>query len=236
MEALLVATCDTGLAGICASAAAISQLSVTTTASVEQAVAACRLSSFSVGLVDASLPGGFCDVIGAISASGQGASAIVLSRWPSRSELSAALRAGAVGYLDSSVRPDALATALRGVLAGEAAITGQWTRVLLEEFRHCEEQSRTGGRERLSERELLVLQLLAEGCSTAEIGMRLYIAKVTVRSHIASILHKLEVADRAAAVALFKLAAERPTGIADPAAISPADRRLGGGSLADRAS
>ena len=56
----------------------------------------------------------------------------------------------------------------------------------------------------LSDREREVMELLARGCSTAEIGRRLFIAKSTVRSHIAAIVRKLPAKDRASAVALLR--------------------------------
>ena len=61
----------------------------------------------------------------------------------------------------------------------------------------------------LSSREREVMDLLARGCSTAEIGRQLFIAKSTVRSHIAAIVHKLPAKDRAAAVALLRASEEK---------------------------
>jgi len=60
----------------------------------------------------------------------------------------------------------------------------------------------------LSSREREVIELLARGCSTAEIGRKLFIAKSTVRSHIAAIVHKLPAKDRAAAVDLLRASHE----------------------------
>ncbi len=56
----------------------------------------------------------------------------------------------------------------------------------------------------LSDREREVMELLARGCSTAEIGRRLFISKSTVRSHISAIVHKLPAKDRTSAVALLR--------------------------------
>jgi DNA-binding NarL/FixJ family response regulator len=68
----------------------------------------------------------------------------------------------------------------------------------------------------LSSREREVMELLAGGCSTAEIGRRLFIAKSTVRSHIAAIVHKLPVKDRATAVALLRASDKEEEHLADP--------------------
>jgi DNA-binding NarL/FixJ family response regulator len=54
---------------------------------------------------------------------------------------------------------------------------------------------------KLSPKELEVLQLLAEGLTNSEIGERMYVSPLTVKTHVTRILTKLEVKDRAAAVA-----------------------------------
>jgi DNA-binding NarL/FixJ family response regulator len=67
-------------------------------------------------------------------------------------------------------------------------------------------QKADGSRSRsdFSSREREVMELLVQGCSTAEIGRQLFIAKSTVRSHIAAIVQKLPAKDRASAVALLR--------------------------------
>ena len=61
---------------------------------------------------------------------------------------------------------------------------------------------------RLTEREAEVLALMAEGLSTTEIAERLFLAQVTVRTHIAAVLKKLRVRDRKAAIRLARGASE----------------------------
>jgi DNA-binding NarL/FixJ family response regulator len=60
-----------------------------------------------------------------------------------------------------------------------------------------------GAERRLTSREWEVLELLAQGCSTARIAAKLVLSASAVRVHIASIVHKLEVSDRSAAARVF---------------------------------
>jgi DNA-binding NarL/FixJ family response regulator len=118
-----------------------------------------------------------------------------------------ALQAGASGYLLKDMDPDRMPQALEGVLAGEAALPRTLVSRVLEEFRGRTRRrgivARRGPASALSSREWEVLDLLGDGCSTSEIAERLFISTATVRSHVASVLRKLRVADRAQAVELM---------------------------------
>ena len=112
--------------------------------------------------------------------------------------LLAAIRGGAAGYLLKSEPPERIAEFLRGVAQGEAALSGEVARRLLD-------QVREGGSARgvpdeiaasLSARELEVLLLLDEHLATDEIAGRLFISEHTVRSHVKSLLRKLNVSSR----------------------------------------
>jgi DNA-binding NarL/FixJ family response regulator len=118
-----------------------------------------------------------------------------------------ALRAGASGYLLKDIRREQLPEALRVVLAGDAPLPANLVARLIEEFRARENRKRLllahePGLE-LRRREWEVLELLREGLTTGEIARRLFIAEVTVRSHVSAILKALRVPDRAAAVKLL---------------------------------
>jgi DNA-binding NarL/FixJ family response regulator len=127
-------------------------------------------------------------------------------------DLFAALRAGASGYLLKDMDADRLASALKGVLRGEAAVPRTLVARVLEEFRASERRPslpaavRRGAR--LTRRESEVLQLLREPLSTAAIAARLGVSPVTVRRHVSSILAKLRVADRGAMARLLEQGAE----------------------------
>ena len=113
-----------------------------------------------------------------------------------------ALRAGAVGYVRKDLDYGPLARALRGALAGEAAISRQLgTRLIDELYRQAEPHARlrpAGGA--LTGREWEVLDLLIDGAGTAEIAQRLGLALETVRSHVKHVLRKLGVGTRGEAI------------------------------------
>jgi DNA-binding NarL/FixJ family response regulator len=123
---------------------------------------------------------------------------VVLTASGTEENLLAAIRGGAAGYLLKSEPPERIAEFLRGVGHGQAALSGEVARRLLE-------QVREGGIGRgvpdtiaasLSARELEVLLLLDEHLGTDEIASRLFISEHTVRSHVKSLLRKLGVSSR----------------------------------------
>lgn len=118
-----------------------------------------------------------------------------------------ALRAGASGYLLKDTDPGRLPHALRGVLNGEAALPRPLVARLIDEFRDRGRYRRVpvlGTRgTMLTSREWEVLELLREGLSTKEIAERLFLSPATIRSHVAAILRKLKVPDRAAAIRML---------------------------------
>jgi len=123
-------------------------------------------------------------------------------------DIFAALRAGAHGYLLKTMNLKRLPDALHGVCSGEAAMPRALVARVLEQFHGHGPRWRslaaaeTG--ERLTSREWEVLELLAQRRSTAEIAQRLVLSASAVRAHITSIVRKLAVADRAAAAELFR--------------------------------
>jgi DNA-binding NarL/FixJ family response regulator len=109
-----------------------------------------------------------------------------------------ALKAGASGFLLKDASREQLTGAVRVVSAGETLLAPAITRRLIEDF--CRGPApgmvNTDATERLSERELGVVQLVAQGQSNAEIAAKLYLSQATVKSHIARILSKLDLRDR----------------------------------------
>jgi len=161
-----------------------------------------------VCLLDVRMPGG-----GGVAAAAEiarrlpEASIVMLTVSRDDADLFDALRAGAQGYLLKDIERTRLPAALRSVLAGEAQLPASLVARVLEEFRERQGHRRALLRERpavqLRRREWEVLELLRDGLTTAEIANRLFVAEVTVRSHVSAILRKLRVPDRAAAVRLL---------------------------------
>jgi DNA-binding NarL/FixJ family response regulator len=127
-------------------------------------------------------------------------------------EMFDALRAGADGYLLKTTSAGRFPEAVRGLLAGEAALPRTLTARLIKEFRHRELPQHmavaVGNRAvELTARQYEVLEHLRDGDCTATIAGRLGISVVTVRRHISAIMAKLGVADRVSALQLL----DRPT-------------------------
>jgi DNA-binding NarL/FixJ family response regulator len=109
-----------------------------------------------------------------------------------------ALKAGASGFLLKHASRGQLTGGVRAVAAGETLLAPAITRRLIEDFCNAPAPgapvaSAAGG---LSERELGVVRLVAQGLSNAEIAARLYLSEATVKSHIVRILAKLGLRDR----------------------------------------
>lgn len=120
---------------------------------------------------------------------------VVLTSYHEDSHIFPAIKAGALSYLLKDIAPDELADAIRAAARHEAILHPQVASRLVQEMRG---ERKTGSAvfSDLSERELEVLRLIAEGLSNAEIAQRLFLSEKTVKSHVSNILGKLHLADR----------------------------------------
>ena len=123
---------------------------------------------------------------------------VMLTASGTEDNLLAAIRGGAAGYLLKTEPPERIVEFLNGVAEGEAALSGAIARRLLEQVREGAAHAGVPDAiaEALSARELEVLLLLDEHLGTDEIAKRLFISEHTVRSHVKSLLRKLEVSSR----------------------------------------
>ncbi|MFE4971376.1 response regulator [Kitasatospora sp. NPDC056651] len=109
-----------------------------------------------------------------------------------------ALQAGASGFMLKDASPSDLLAGIRVIATGEAVLAPTVTRRLIETFSHARKTARPASRlVGLTRREHEVLVLIANGLSNAEIGQRLVIGLPTVKSHVSSLLAKLNARDRA---------------------------------------
>jgi DNA-binding NarL/FixJ family response regulator len=108
----------------------------------------------------------------------------------------AALRHGASGFLLKRSGPTLLIEAVRAAMAGDTLISPQVTVRLLRRFASAEGSAGPATAVSLTERELEIVRLLAEGGTNAEIGAKLFISPGTVKNHVAGIQHKVGARNR----------------------------------------
>ncbi len=130
---------------------------------------------------------------------------MILSMYNEDEYVFEAIKAGASGYVLKDISKDDLIRAIRIVYSGESLIQPALAKKVLKQFAHLSketEQTRLKSSLRgLSDREVDVLKLVAEGRSNKEIADVLIVGETTVKAHLRAIYKKLDVHDRAQAVA-----------------------------------
>ena len=112
-----------------------------------------------------------------------------------------ALRAGAISYVLKSINMDDLAEAIRRAAQGEATLHPRVAARVIQELNGTRRELPNPFTE-LTERELEVLRLIANGLSNSEMAQRLVISENTVKGYVSNILSKLHLADRTQAAVL----------------------------------
>jgi DNA-binding NarL/FixJ family response regulator len=127
---------------------------------------------------------------------------IILTTFETDEYIFEALRAGACGFLLKNAPAEDLVSAIRAVVAGGALLAPSVTRRIIGEFsrRQVTAPASRAALAQLTDREHEVLVLLAQGLTNAEIADRLVVAEATVKTHVSSVLGKLELRDRVQAV------------------------------------
>ncbi len=164
---------------------------VATASSAREAIALFRVHRPDVTLMDLRLPGmSGIDAIRAIKGEFADAKIIVLTVYDGDEDVFSAMKAGAATYLLKDTLSEDLVRAIRQVDKGDTAINPEV----------AERLDSRSHRTPLSQREVQVLGLLAEGLRNKEISDALGISEETVRVHVKNLMGKLKVSDRTAAV------------------------------------
>ena len=116
---------------------------------------------------------------------------LILTSFSTEDKLVSAIKAGALGYLLKDAQPDDLFHAIRSVYRGQLTLPPEMALDLLQASKQPDELEAS-----LTERENEVLLAVAEGLSNQEIAQKLNIGTNTVRTHISSLLRKLELTNR----------------------------------------
>ena len=139
-----------------------------------------------------------------IKAQWQDARVLVLTSFLEDDKVFPAIESGALGYLLKDTQPDELLDAIRGVYRGESMLHPSIAKKIMQRIQDRSSENKQQEGQELTERELDVLRLLAQGDGDREIAKKLVVSERTVHFHVGNILSKLHLANRTQA-ALFAI-------------------------------
>ena len=164
-----------------------------------EAVRRCREVAPDVVLMDVKMPN--LDGIKAteqITASIPGVPVLVLTTFEADSQVLAALRAGASGYVLKDSTPEAIISSIFTVISGERVMAGPVAQRVLDML--TGDTTPKDFYDGLTAREIEILKLIAGGSANKQIAYKLSISEKTVRNHISNMYEKLQIFDRSQAV------------------------------------
>jgi len=151
-----------------------------------------------VVLLDINMPGmGGVETLQALQKLGVESNVLMLTISQRDEDLLRAIRAGAKGYLLKNAEPEALRNTIEQIADGKSVLAPEVTEQVLRLVR----SNQFGSSNLLTDRELDVLRYLAQGLTTSQAGAELFISENTVKTHIRHIHEKLDVSNRAEAIA-----------------------------------
>jgi DNA-binding NarL/FixJ family response regulator len=166
-------------------------------ATTAAALAQVRSLQPDVVVLDPVVPDGGLQLVAELCRVASACAVLVLTLGDDTGDASSLLRAGARGYLHKNCEScdlEDIALAIRRVHTGELVVAPTAAAEVLQELRGDAVRTRSG--RELTDREQEVLQLVAQGCTNADIGRALCITEHTVKGHLAKILRKLGLDNR----------------------------------------
>jgi NarL family two-component system response regulator LiaR len=131
-----------------------------------------------------------------IQASQLPARIIALTSFVTEDKVFPAIKAGAMGYLLKDSEPEDLITAIRKVNRGEPSLHPVVAKMVLQELGQPAQQEQPLTPDPLTQREVDIIRLVAQGLSNRQIAEQLVIGEATVRTHVGNVLNKLHLANR----------------------------------------
>lgn len=166
-------------------------------ANADQAMKQVDLLKPDVVILDIQIPGkNGIDVCKNIVSQYPNSKVVMLTSHTSDEFITQAIRAGASGYVLKQVGNEELLRAIKAAYAGEMAFDTQTTSQMVKTYKKLEKEAEDSIFADISQRELQVMVLVAEGQSNKEIGKKLNLSEITIRNYVSNILSKLNFRNR----------------------------------------
>lgn len=171
------------------------------TANAEEAFALIERLRPDILLLDVRLPGtSGIEICRVVTERYPETAVIFLTTFTDESLVEQCIKAGARGFIVKDIERFDLKRSIRAVARGEAAIDTKAAVAVLAQLRRAPQNKNEPVQEPLSSQQIVILRLVAQGLSSREIAMRLYLSENTVKGYVQEILHRLGVKNRTEAV------------------------------------